>query len=357
MHMQRSSSLVEPVRRALTVPVDRFDWLLGMRVSLAFVGPIAVAHVIGRGQADAGVIAFAGLLVSLVASGLPAGPIRRRQAPMILAAAPIVSLLYVAVPTHHPLAAAVMAVGCLAATLVPLRWPATASASAAAAMSLIMLPRFAGEPSVAILLLAGGTVALSLILATDGLRHPRLPLPALPTTRRAPSERAEMRLHALRLGVGIAVAATIALLAGEASGFTSRSSWMLLGLWIALQPQHGATRLLALQRGAGTAAGGLLTIAVALVMPSMVWIGWLFLLLTFVCFGLRSVNYAWYCIVLTPIVVFGLAGGPLAIDILAARVAWTIAGVVLAAVVRTVLWNRDVSAAVAPHPVVTAAAI
>ena len=158
-----------------------------------------------------------------------------------------------------------------------------------------------------------------------------------------------MRRHALRLGVTIAAAATIALLVGDASTFTARSSWMLLGAFIALQPQPAATRDAAVQRAIGTVVGAGVTIALVSVMPHTIWIGWIFLLLAFVSFGLRSVNYAWYCVALTPIVVLGFAGGPLDYRILAARVTWTAAGVMLAVIARNVLWTReaDVSIAVA----------
>ena len=64
-------------------------------------------------------------------------------------------------------------------------------------------------------------------------------------------------------------------------------------------------------------------------------------------FGLRSVNYAWYCVALTPIVVLGFAGGPLDYRILAARVTWTAAGVALAMIARNVLWTRDAEVGVA----------
>jgi uncharacterized membrane protein YccC len=74
-------------------------------------------------------------------------------------------------------------------------------------------------------------------------------------------------------------------------------------------------------------------------MPHGLWIGWLFLALAFVAFGLRTVNYAWYCALLTPIVVLGFADARLDTEVLAARVTWTLVGVVIAAVVRHVLWN------------------
>ncbi len=84
---------------------------------------------------------------------------------------------------------------------------------------------------------------------------------------------------------------------------------MSLGLWIALQPQPDATRHAPLQRGAGTAVGAVLTLLVASALPAALWPGWLFLAPAFVAFGLRTVNYAWYCVALTPIVVLGRPGG------------------------------------------------
>ncbi len=86
--------------------------------------------------------------------------------------------------------------------------------------------------------------------------------------------------------------------------------------------------------------GAALTILLAATLPHGIWIGWIFLPLAFVCFGLRSVNYAWYCVVLTPIVVLGFAGGPLDPQVLAARVTWTVIGVALAVLARTALWSR-----------------
>jgi uncharacterized membrane protein YccC len=112
-------------------------------------------------------------------------------------------------------------------------------------------------------------------------------------------------------------------------------------LWIALQPGASATRSLALQRGAGTVVGALVTLAFGVVVPHTIWLGWVLAVLAFVAFGLRTVNYAWYCVVLTPIVVLGFAGQPLDHRVLAARVAWTTAGVLLAVAARELLWARD----------------
>ena len=67
---------------------------------------------------------------------------------------------------------------------------------------------------------------------------------------------------------------------------------MLLGVWIALQPYAVGTRHAALQRGVGTVVGAALTVLLAATLPHGIWIGWIFLPLAFVCFGLRSVNYA-----------------------------------------------------------------
>src|SRR6478735_6171647 len=79
--------------RPILVAADRFHWLLGARVALAFVGPLVVAHLAGRWQGDAAVVALAGLLVALVGGGLPAGPTRRTFGPLLVAAVPAAALL------------------------------------------------------------------------------------------------------------------------------------------------------------------------------------------------------------------------------------------------------------------------
>ena len=275
---------------------------------------------------------------------LPAGRTRRIHGAAVVAAAPLAGLIYLVVPTHHPLAVVVMGLGCLAATIAPLRWPALGAAGAAFCLALLVLPRFPHDAHNSILLLVGGAIALAIVVATDALRHPSLRLPELPAARRAPSTPEELRRHALRLGATIAVAATIVLVTGDASTFTARSSWMLIGVWIALQPQQASTRHVALQRGIGTAIGGLLTIPLALALPGTMWAGWILMALVFVSFGLRTVNYAWYCVVLTPIVVIGFAGGPLDVRVLAARVPWTAAGVLLAVLAGRILWTRSTTA-------------
>src|SRR4051794_33896174 len=74
-------------------PAGRFHWLLGARVALAFVGPYILAHVTGRWQHEAPIVALAGLLVALVVGGLPAGPTRRRYGTAVVAAVPAAALV------------------------------------------------------------------------------------------------------------------------------------------------------------------------------------------------------------------------------------------------------------------------
>jgi threonine/homoserine efflux transporter RhtA len=92
MHM-RSPSTAGAGWRSVVVPSDRFHWLLGVRVALAFVGPVAVAHLLGRWEHDAPIVAIAAMLVAIVGSGLPAGPTRRRYGPALVAALPAAALL------------------------------------------------------------------------------------------------------------------------------------------------------------------------------------------------------------------------------------------------------------------------
>ena len=276
-------------------------------------------------------VSVASLLVTMVAGSLPAA-VRRPQTAALVVVMPLACLVARVVPADHASGVVMVALGCAAAALVPMRWPTWGGVSTVAGIGLLIAPRFPADGRSAVLLLAGGVVALALVAVTEPLGHPRLRLPALPTVRRTPATGDQVRRHAVRLGTTIGVAATISLLVGHTSTFTAHSSWMLLAAWIALQPQPLASRHMALSRGAGTAAGAVVTLLLAFALPHTIWIGWAFLLLLFLAFGLRTVNHTWYCVLLTPVVVLGFAGTPLDPEMLAARVAWTAAGVLLAAV-------------------------
>jgi Fusaric acid resistance protein-like len=346
MHMQVSSS--DPRWRAVVAPADRFHWLLGARVALAFVGPVALAHITGRWERDAPLVAIAAMLVAVVGGGLPAGRARRRYGPAVVVAVPAAAVLTSAVPAHSVGGVVILLVAALIAGLAPLRSPAAGAVAGAFALSLIVLAHMPSGAHTAALLLGGGGFAMVLVVATDALRHPRLGLPSLPSPAIAVVEPHERRRHAVRLVVTIAIAAGVAAIAGDSSTFAAHSSWMLLGVWIALQPHAAATRHVALQRGAGTALGALLTLVLAVALPHGLWLGWLFLALAFLAFGLRTVNYAWYCVLLTPIVVLGFTAAPLDVQVLLARVAWTAGGVELAVLARHLLWHREPAVAAAP---------
>ncbi|MFT3853370.1 MAG: FUSC family protein [Ilumatobacteraceae bacterium] len=150
--------------------------------------------------------------------------------------------------------------------------------------------------------------------------RPRIGLPPLPASRPAAPPRQAVVRHALRLGVTLFVVAAAAHWIGHDTDFAAHSSWMLLGTWIAMQPDRQATTQAALRRGLGTAIGGLVTLVLVGITPSTLWVGWIFFVLAFVAFGLRTVNYAWYCVAMTPIVVVGFAGAELNREVLAARV-------------------------------------
>jgi uncharacterized membrane protein YccC len=146
----------------------------------------------------------------------------------------------------------------------------------------------------------------------------------------------------------------VAARAGTASTFAAQSGWLGIGAWIALDPHLDATVAKGVARLGGTLAGGALVLAIAALAPAHLWLGWLGLGLALVAFTLRPVNYAWYCVFLTPVVVLGL--GPLDPDpgVLAARLVWTAAGVALALALRLGAWPTQAHAPVAGPPAVPA---
>ncbi len=347
MHMSGTSSIAQAWRPVVT-RADRFHWLLGARVAVAFVGPVVVAHVTGRWQRDAPIVAIAALLVSLIGGALPPGRIRRTSAPLLVAALPVAALVDSAVPPHSATGIGLLVLAALLAGLAPLRSAGAGAVASAFALALIVLGHVPGTSHSVMLLLFGGAAAMALVVVTDVLRHPRLGLPALPAPAVPAIDPAERRRHAVRLAVTLGAVATLVALVGESTPFAAHSSWMLLGVWIALQPRTHLTRHMAVQRGVGTALGGLVTVLLAATMPHGLWIGWVFLALAFVAFGLRTVNYSWYCVLLTPIIVLGFADLTLDGQVLLARITWTAAGVLVAVVASHVLWSRTSRPVLAP---------
>jgi len=205
-------------------------------------------------------------------------------------------------------------------------------------------------------LFLGGLAATAVTLATWPLaRLPRrgaAPVAARPAPVRPRPSVPAARHHAVRLAVALGIAGMVAARAGTASSFAAHSGWLGIGAWIALDPRLDVTLVKGVQRLAGTLAGGALVVAIAALAPAHLWLGWLALALALVAFTLRPVNYAWYCVFLTPVVVLGL--GPLDPDpgVLAARLVWTAAGVALALALRLVAWPTHAHApADGPVPV------
>ncbi len=301
-------------------------------------------------QRDAPIVAIAALLVSLIGGALPSWQIRRTYAPLLVAALPVAALVDSAVPPHSVTGIGLLVLAALLAGLAPLRSTgAGAVAGKAFALALIVLGHVPGTGSARWCCCSVATAAMALVVVTDILRHPRLGLPTLPAPAVLAIDPAERLRHAVRLAVTLGAVATLVALVGESTPFAAHSSWMLLGAWIALQPHAHLTRHMAVQSRRRRRARCLVTVLLATTMPHGLWIGWVFLALAFVAFGLRTVNYSWYCVLLTPIVVLGFADLTLDGQVLLARITWTAAGVLVAVVARHVLWSR------APRPVLAPA--
>lgn len=326
---------------AVVRPIDRFNWLLGLRVATVFVGPMIVAHLGYVSLRDATIVALAGMLIALVASAIPPGPTRVPVGLALIAVLPLVSATQHVVEPHSVPGVALMALGGLVASLAVVVSRTAAVFARTAGIGLLVSAALPATARTAWLLLLGGAIALVVVLVTQLLLHPRLALPDLPTSRPPAPERGDLIRHAFRLAATLFAAGAVAEWIGADSEFAAHSSWMLIGIWIAMQPHAAATRDTALQRSAGTVLGGLLTVALGFV-PHGLWLGWLFLVLAFVAFGLRTVNYAWYCVGLTPIIVLGFAGTDLSTELLVARIVWTAVGVGVAFLARVLLWPGDV---------------
>lgn len=346
--MVHTSTETAPAPRpwhVVTRRVDRFHWLLGLRGALAFAGPMVVAHLAGAPFADAAVMSLAGLLVALVGSSLPAGRSAALTGAGLVAVLPLVVALHAVVDPHGAGQILVIGAAGVLAGIAPLVAPSAAVLFKLAGIGVIITGELPATMRTAGLLVAGGAAAILVLVATRPLAHPRLGLPALPAARSAVASREATVRHALRLGVTLLAVAIVAHEIGHGSPFAARSSWMLLGVWIAMQPDRQATAQFAVRRGLGTAAGALVTLVLVAVAPPAVWLGWIFLVLAFVGFGLRTVNYAWYCVAITPVIVVGFAGTELNREVLAARVVWTTVGVAAALAARFALWPADTRAA------------
>jgi hypothetical protein len=332
------------LRRTFAERTGPFHWLLGLRAALAFTGPAVVAHLAGTNPVDAAVLGLGGLLAVLLLSSLgglsPRGGLRDRTVVAAGLAATVagVCALYGVVPVHSPAGVVAVAAGAAVAGLSQLGPRLLAPVGTGLGLALFLVAEVPSTAHDAAVLAAGVALGLVVVVLTEPLRHPRVGLPALPAPVRPPADPLAQRRHAVRLAATIGVAATVTAVVGSGSVFAGHSVWMLLGVWIAMQPNRARSHVSAAQRALGTLAGGLAVVAVSTLLVHLVWIGWVLVALAFVGFGLRNVNYSWYCIGLTPIVVLGFSGHDLEPQVLVARLVWTLAGTLLALAAWTVLW-------------------
>jgi len=311
----------------------RFHWVLGLRVALCFVGPIAVSHLTGRWAAQTGVMALGAFLVSIFLAPFDR-PRQQLGAGLALATVlPLTVLVSMAVGTGPGRVAALAVVGLVAGLSVG--WPTLLGTYARSfGLALIISPELPGTAFAVRWVAAGGLLAVAVTLLTSRLTPDHLRSPGRPPV----PDRTVVRHHAVRLALALGLAGAVAAAAGSSTPIREHSLWLGIGVWIVLQPYLHDTVAKAVQRGTGTVIGGLLTLALVQAVPAGFWVGWLFLVLAFLCFGIRPVNYGWYCVFLTPIIVMGF--GPVTHDyaVLEARLGWTVAGSLLALAIRFALW-------------------
>lgn len=141
-------------------------------------------------------------------------------------------------------------------------------------------------------------------------------------------------LHALRLGVCVAVAEAVALAAP-----LERSYWLVLTVAVVLKPDFGSVFARAVQRGGGTLVGAVVGAGVLALSPS----GWVLVVFAGVIAFLLPITqvrqYGMFTTTLTPLVLIlleiGHAGGW---DLLVARALDTVVGCVIVLVFGYLLW-------------------
>ncbi|MBG1261924.1 FUSC family protein [Nostoc commune] len=114
--------------------------------------------------------------------------------------------------------------------------------------------------------------------------------------------------HALRLALITTLAELLASLFQLPTGY-----WITLTALVALKPNFGGTSQTTVQRVGGTILGGIIGIALVLLVKNSLAIAVCFLLLVFVAMSVRSLSYSLFIILLTPAIILLLnmisAGG------------------------------------------------
>ena len=167
------------------------------------------------------------------------------------------------------------------------------------------------------------------------------------------------RSPALRHALRVVAMATPALLV-TLLWFTPFDHWLTITIVATMQPYYGLTYARALERIAGTAAGGLLAAGIALVCTTPLSIAVAMFPLAVIALGLRAVSLGFFMLGLTPLVVLLVeAVAPHTSEwlIAGARAGLTIAGGLLAVAGSLLLWPtravdelaRDVRDAITAH--------
>ncbi|HEX7391071.1 MAG TPA: FUSC family protein [Acidiphilium sp.] len=117
--------------------------------------------------------------------------------------------------------------------------------------------------------------------------------------------------------------------------------WLAITVIVVLQPYFAGTWVRALERVAGTAAGGVIAALIGLLCHTQMELAAAMVPLTMLAFAMRGVNYSAYIAILTPMVVLlieQIAPGADEWRIALSRVGFTIAGGLLAVAANLALW-------------------
>jgi uncharacterized membrane protein YccC len=175
---------------------------------------------------------------------------------------------------------------------------------------------------------------------TPGVDSTGRPIPFWQRMMRPPRANLNWKSPALRHALRTAVTAALPL-ALTMFWFTPYDHWLTMTVVATMQPYYSLTYTRAVERVAGTTAGGIIAAAVGLVCTTPLAIAGAMFPLAMLAFAVRAVSFGLFMMALTPLVVLLVETGAPGADewmIAFARAAFTILGGLIAVAANFLLW-------------------